>query len=202
MRDLMFDGGDFARPIMPQAKGVYTEIAKTTADTLDKNYYRILQVLRESEASQSPFTIQLALNGKGYDVPIYEVQQALKRGADSKILTHEGAAKYLYTGPGATATAKAKAFNYTFPDTMPTFMQEGRYATAWETLLRRGVIGGDGMSTKDLAAVSKMIIPDLDEYLETMRILGHVIYDDVPHPQTGELIRKWFVADPESHIVK
>jgi len=209
MRDLMFDGGDFARPIMPKGKGAYAEGATTAKSTVDKDYYRILQIVRESDTPQTPFTIRLALTEKGYDVPLFEVQRALKKGADSKLLTHEGAAKYLYTGPGAkaaakaaTAKVKAKAFNYTFPPNMPAYLVEAKYADAWETILKRGHIGGDGMTARELGAAVKLLTDDAQEYLEVLESLGHAIHDDIPHPQTGELIRKWFVSDPEAYVVK
>lgn len=114
----MFDGGDFARPILPAGKRVYKE-AVEAADKIDELYYQTLQALKEFSEPVGTFTLKDTIEDLyGQMVWSSDVEKILER-AVKEGLVGEAAGGWAFTGPGASKKLAKAVSKYKLPKDFP-----------------------------------------------------------------------------------
>jgi hypothetical protein len=84
---MMFDGGDFARPLLVKARRVYKEAAEM-ADKVDELYYQVLNALKKQEGRVSAFDLHDVLS-KEWDTIVWtsDVEKALEKALKAELVS-------------------------------------------------------------------------------------------------------------------
>jgi hypothetical protein len=191
----MFDGGDFARPILPAGKRVYKEAAEA-AEYIDEVYYQTLRALRAQEGRVNPFELHDVLY-KEFEFTTWTtdvekaLEKALKEGLVSK--TPQG---WLWGAEAKLGTLPSK---YVLPGTLPVPPApefQKAVLNMWDTMVHRSLTAETTTMEyliKELDVkphVAKIFVNDLKKHKLVVQIGG-----EGPINNTTE----FFIKDPNTY---